>query len=212
MSLAATAIALPQANAVIDGSLSLQKNQVDESVTPKNVSVSQQKKDGFHIVINIPERKLTLFYGEQPVKRYDVGVGRAGFPSPLGQYNVIRKVVNPTWENPYRPQGVSQINPGKGNPLGTRWIGFKQDGKGEFGIHGTNAPHSVGKFVSHGCIRMRTYEAEELFRFVDLGASVELVYALAVVEQDNNKLTVSAFPDPYGKGKVTAEQVRRIND
>jgi lipoprotein-anchoring transpeptidase ErfK/SrfK len=63
------------------------------------------------------------------------------------------------------------VGPGKSNPVGTRWIGLSIKG---YGIHGTNVPSSIGKNVSHGCIRMRNRDVEELFTMVALGDQVEL--------------------------------------
>ncbi|PYU10291.1 MAG: hypothetical protein DMG29_17725, partial [Acidobacteria bacterium] len=56
-------------------------------------------------------------------------------------------------------------------PLGTRWLGLGQRG---YGIHGTNEPRSIGRNVSHGCIRMRNRDIEELFEMVRAGDVVEL--------------------------------------
>jgi lipoprotein-anchoring transpeptidase ErfK/SrfK len=43
-----------------------------------------------------------------------------------------------------------------------------------YGIHGTNVPGSIGKAASHGCIRMRNHDVEELFELVGVGVTVEL--------------------------------------
>jgi len=64
------------------------------------------------------------------------------------------------------------IGPGSSNPLGPRWIGL--DVKG-FGIHGTNRPDSIGKNASHGCIRLRNRDIEDLFARVKVGDHVSLV-------------------------------------
>jgi hypothetical protein len=48
-------------------------------------------------------------------------------------------------------------------------------GERGLGIHGTNAPKSIGKGASHGCIRMRKKDVEELFEIVRVGDSVELL-------------------------------------
>jgi lipoprotein-anchoring transpeptidase ErfK/SrfK len=63
------------------------------------------------------------------------------------------------------------VAPGKGNPLGTRWMGLTAKG---YGIHGTNAPKSIGKAASHGCIRVRASDLEELFDLVSVGIVVEI--------------------------------------
>ncbi len=161
------------------------------------------------IVINIPSRTLWLYSGNQIVKYFPVGVGRVGFQTPLGKYNVIRKVKNPGWENPYLPKGQVRIKPGEANPLGTRWIGFKEHNGGEYGIHGTDNPSSVGKLSSHGCVRMLVKDAEDLFERVQVGTPVEVIYDTALVRRKEDVVNVIVYPDPFGKGKPTVEQVRQ---
>jgi L,D-transpeptidase ErfK/SrfK len=118
------------------------------------------------IVVSIPDRKLVLLDGQRILKIYDVAVGKPSTPSPQGEFHVINRIPNPTW---YGPGKV--VGPGKDNPLGTRWLGLSERG---YGIHGTNAPRSIGKAASHGCIRMRARDLEELFALVDVGTNVEL--------------------------------------
>ena len=118
------------------------------------------------IVVSIPDRKLVLLEGERILKTYDVAVGKASTPSPRGEFRIINHVANPTWYGPDKP-----VPPGKNNPLGTRWMGLSVKG---YGIHGTNVPSSIGKAASHGCIRMRQHDLEELFELVEVGVTVEL--------------------------------------
>ena len=118
------------------------------------------------IVISIPDRKLVLMRGERVVKAYDVAVGKASTPSPTGEFRIATRIPNPTW---YGPGKI--VGPGKDNPLGTRWMGLGYRG---YGIHGTNVPSSIGQAASHGCIRMRQRDLEELFSLVDVGTTVEL--------------------------------------
>jgi hypothetical protein len=63
------------------------------------------------------------------------------------------------------------IPSGKGNPVGTRWIARSQKG---YGIHGTNAPKSIGRAASHGCIRLRNRDMEKLFGMLHVGDVVEI--------------------------------------
>jgi lipoprotein-anchoring transpeptidase ErfK/SrfK len=63
------------------------------------------------------------------------------------------------------------VAPGKNNPIGTRWMGLSKDG---YGIHGTNAPASIGHAASHGCIRMRQQDLEELFDLIPVGTAVKI--------------------------------------
>jgi len=118
------------------------------------------------IVVSLADRKLALLEGERVVKIYDVAVGKTSTPSPSGEFQIVTRVKDPTW---YGPKQV--VPPGKANPLGPRWLGLNAKG---FGIHGTNAPRSIGKAASHGCIRMRNQDVEELFDQVTAGTTVEL--------------------------------------
>ena len=119
------------------------------------------------IIVSIPDRKLVLLEDGKVKKIYDIAVGKKATPSPTGTFHVASRLKNPTWYGP----GVV-VPPGKGNPLGTRWMGLGYKG---YGIHGTNAPKSIGKAASHGCIRMRTSDAEDLFTQIEVGDEVELV-------------------------------------
>jgi lipoprotein-anchoring transpeptidase ErfK/SrfK len=123
------------------------------------------------IVVSLADRSLALFEGDRLVKSYDVAVGKPATPSPQGQFVVARRVANPTW---YGPDKI--VGPGKKNPVGTRWIGLNLKG---YGIHGTSVPSSIGKAASHGCIRMRNADVEELFELIDVGVPVELSTAPA---------------------------------
>ena len=118
------------------------------------------------IVVSILDRKLALVEDGRVVKVYRVAVGKLSTPTATGAFRIVRRLSNPAY---YQPGIV--IPPGKGNPLGTRWLGLDQPG---FGIHGTNEPGTVGRFASHGCIRMRNRDVEELFARVRVGDVVEL--------------------------------------
>ena len=118
------------------------------------------------VVVSIPDRKLALIDGDQVVSIYPIAVGAPVSPSPIGTFNVVTRVTNPTY---YRPGKV--IGPGAGNPIGTRWIGLSIKG---FGIHGTDDPRSIGFAKSHGCIRLRNQDVEQLFEQLRAGDVVEL--------------------------------------
>jgi lipoprotein-anchoring transpeptidase ErfK/SrfK len=118
------------------------------------------------IVVSVPDRKLVLLEGARVLRVYDVAVGKNSTPTPRGSFEIINRVPDPTW---YGPSGV--VAPGKQNPLGSRWMGLSVKG---YGIHGTNVPSSIGKAASHGCVRMRKQDVEELFDMVTVGTTVEL--------------------------------------
>jgi lipoprotein-anchoring transpeptidase ErfK/SrfK len=120
------------------------------------------------IIISIADRKLALVEDGRAVKIYPAAVGAEATPSPIGAFTIVTRITNPTWYGPHH----QIVPPGKSNPLGTRWMGLSRKG---YGIHGTNNESSVGHNVSHGCIRMRKADVEELFRMVDIGDVVEMV-------------------------------------
>ena len=119
------------------------------------------------IVVSFPDHKLALLEGDRVTKIYDVAVGAEVSPSPSGDYQIAKRLENPTYCKP----GVV-IGPGANNPLGPRWIGLSVKG---FGIHGTNQPDSIGKNASHGCIRLRNQDIKDLFARVQVGDHVSLV-------------------------------------
>ena len=127
---------------------------------------AEERRSQKRIVVSIPDRKLVLFDGDRVAKVYDVAVGKPSTPTPTGEFRIINHVPNPT----YYGSGTV-IAPGKDNPVGTRWMGLSAPG---YGIHGTNVPSSIGKAASHGCIRMRQQDLEELFELVNVGVTVEL--------------------------------------
>jgi len=119
------------------------------------------------IVVSLEDRKLALIEEGQVKKIYAVAVGRPSTPSPVGTFKIVRRVANPV----YHHDGKTVL-PGRGNPVGTRWMGLNLTG---YGIHGTNEPRSIGKAASHGCIRMRKADLEEIYTLVAIGDTVELI-------------------------------------
>ena len=119
------------------------------------------------IVVSLPDRKLAVVDGDASVVTvFPVAVGAPATPSPTGTFTVVNRIPNPTY---YKPGKV--IGPGDANPLGTRWIGLSEKG---YGIHGTDAPDTIGFAKSHGCIRLRNRDVERLFELVRPGDVVEL--------------------------------------
>jgi lipoprotein-anchoring transpeptidase ErfK/SrfK len=116
------------------------------------------------VVVSIPDRKLAVVEQGDVIATFQVAVGAAVTPSPTGEFQIVSRVSNPTY---YHAGKV--IPTGKDNPLGTRWLGLSQKG---YGIHGTNAPRSVGHAASHGCIRLRNRDMDKLFSLVRVGDAV----------------------------------------
>lgn len=119
------------------------------------------------IVVSLEDRKLALVENGQVTKVYSVAVGKPSTPSPVGEFTIERRAMNPTYHHDGRT-----VAPGPHNPVGDRWMGLSKAG---YGIHGTNEPNSIGKAASHGCIRMGKADIEDLYSRVEVGDQVEIV-------------------------------------
>lgn len=112
--------------------------------------------DNYSIVINIKNHRLTLIKNGVAYRSYPVAVGKASTPTPKGTFKIIN----------------TQLNPG--GPFGIRWLGLDAP-NGNYGIHGTNNPSSIGKNVSDGCIRMYNKDVLELSNLVSIGTIVKII-------------------------------------
>jgi lipoprotein-anchoring transpeptidase ErfK/SrfK len=118
------------------------------------------------VVVSVLDRKLAVLEDGDVIATFPVAVGAEASPSPTGEFQIVSRVSNPTY---YKPGTV--IPSGKDNPVGTRWVGLSQKG---YGIHGTNAPKSIGHAASHGCIRLRNRDMEKLFTMLRVGDVVQI--------------------------------------
>lgn len=118
------------------------------------------------VLVSLADRKLAILEDGSVIRVFPVAVGASLSPSPVGTFQIVSQIDHPTYYHP----GVV-IPAGRNNPLGPRWIGLSKKG---YGIHGTNDPRSVGKAASHGCIRMRNRDVEQLYRMVRVGDEVEI--------------------------------------
>lgn len=116
------------------------------------------------IVISIPDRQLAVLDNGQVLRIYPIAVGARSTPSPDGDFVIVNHAKDPTYRH-----GDMEMEPGKDNPLGSRWMGLNLKG---YGIHGTNVQSSIGKASSHGCFRMRKRDVEELYSLVEIGDTV----------------------------------------
>lgn len=110
----------------------------------------------YRITINTKTHTLTLFKNNIVYKTYKVAVGKPSTPTPKGTFKIINRAINP------------------GGPFGARWLGLNAP-FGDYGIHGTNNPSSIGKSISNGCIRMFNNQVIELSNLVSIGTIVRIV-------------------------------------
>lgn len=149
----------------------------------------------YSIQINTASRTLRLFDNGILIKEYPVAVGKPSTKTPLGNFEIRNKTVNPYWHN--KGNGVA---PGPRNPLGIRWMGLNAP-RGTYGIHGNNVPASISTFASGGCIRMFNNDVEQLYSLVGIKTPVQIIYEDIEVKQDKytDAPVLVVYPDAYKK-------------
>jgi lipoprotein-anchoring transpeptidase ErfK/SrfK len=126
------------------------------------------------IVVKTSERRLYFVTNEGTAIRYPVGVGRAG-QTWSGTAFIAGKYLKPGWSPPaiikQDKPSLPDLIPGGSphNPMGAAALTLSG---GEYAIHGTNAPASIGGFVSYGCIRMYNEDIMDLYDRVSYGTKV----------------------------------------
>ena len=120
------------------------------------------------LIINTKKNTLNYYVNYTLVKKFRCATGKASTPTPQRKTTIVNKIKN----RPFYKTGIPGGDPR--NPLGKRWMGLNIDGTqgSTYGIHGNNNEKSIGKNVSHGCIRMHNSEVEWLFDQVPLGTVV----------------------------------------
>jgi peptidoglycan hydrolase-like protein with peptidoglycan-binding domain len=160
------------------------------------------------ILIDTNKLTLTLYVNGQPYKTWPVAVGRPTSISPVGEWRVANKGVN------------------VGGPFGSRWMGLNVPW-GIYGIHGTNAPGSIGTRASGGCIRMHNRHVEELYPWVPVGTPVVIIgvepvlrfeqpvrpgMAGPLVVKVQSRMAIFGFDPGYADGRFKGESVTRLRE
>ncbi|MFC7681603.1 L,D-transpeptidase [Paenibacillus sp. GCM10028914] len=107
----------------------------------------------YRIIVDRSKYQLHLLDGDIVVKTYPIAVGKLATQTPPGNFTIVNKEPNP------------------GGPFGSYWLGLS---KPHYGIHGTNDPSSIGRSVSHGCIRMYNEDVNELASLVPIHTRVTI--------------------------------------
>jgi lipoprotein-anchoring transpeptidase ErfK/SrfK len=167
-------VAYPAFSAAIGALLYLFPTSIESAFAREVVSFSGGEAAGA-IVVRTNERKLYLVLGGGRALRYPVGVGRVG-QQWSGRAVVDGKHIKPDWQAPpdiarRNPKLAGVVIPGGSprNPMGAAALTLSG---GEYAIHGTNSPGSIGGFVSYGCIRMHNRDIMDLFGRVGIGTPV----------------------------------------
>jgi lipoprotein-anchoring transpeptidase ErfK/SrfK len=110
----------------------------------------------YSITIRTREHKLILYDGPTIIHTYTVAIGKDSTPTPKGTFKIINIAINP------------------GGPFGIRWLGLDAP-NGDYGIHGTNNPSSIGTNISNGCIRMYNKDVLDLSNYAKIGTIVHII-------------------------------------
>jgi L,D-transpeptidase ErfK/SrfK len=157
------------------------------------------KKLNEGVLINIPEYRLYFFQGDDSIKVYPVCIGLPTWRTPIGEFSITHKIKNPTW---YMPDEIAEkdkvkkeiVPPGPLNPLGDFWIGTDLR---HTGIHSTIIPMSIGRALSHGCVRLYPEDIEVLFPLTEVGMTGEVIYEPVKLTVREDSLFLEVYPDVY---------------
>jgi lipoprotein-anchoring transpeptidase ErfK/SrfK len=140
---------------------------------PELVGINGEYAPGT-IVVRTHERRLYLILDSGRAMRYPVGVGKSG-KQWEGTTKIDGKYLHPAWSPPDEVRrdkpNMPDVIPG-GSPRNPMGVAAMTLAGGEYAIHGTNVPNSVGGFVSYGCIRMLNDDISDLYQRVSIGTTV----------------------------------------
>ena len=148
----------------------------------------REQKDR-HIVLLRGRRRLLLLENGNLRLAFPVATGMPGWETPTGNFAVFQKIDQPVWVHPVTGERVEEQGPD--NPLGSHWIAFQRDCLGRdahdgdrwitikgcttTGFHGTPHRWTVGRAISHGCVRLYNEDVRRLYGQVKLGTQVTVL-------------------------------------
>ncbi len=175
------------------------------------------KSLGRGILINIPQRMLFFFADGRLVSHYPVALGRPSWRTPVGNFTVIAMRENPTWIVPESIQREMEaegkevetcLPPGADNPLGHYALDLSIPG---YRIHGTIAPASIYHFSTHGCVRLRPDDIEDLYTRVRVGEPGEIIYEpVMLASLPDGRIFLEVNRDTYRKMPEPSQAVHAL--
>lgn len=167
------------------------------------------------LIVDIADRTVYWFEGGALKARFPIAVGRnLRWSTPRGRFWLLERRRDPVWRVPPSIQAemraagravVTEVKPGPRNPLGKYFIAFSGGG---VGFHGTNAPGSVGRYATHGCMRMLPGDIERLYKETTDGTYVESVYEpISLAQDDEGRVWLEVHQDVYRGTKPTFSRI-----
>lgn len=152
------------------------------------------------IVINTAELRLYYFTGDGSMAMtFPIAIGDRDAATPTGLFRITSKQIRPVWIVPPSLRdkyGTKYIPPGSDNPLGNYWLGL---GHSRYGIHGSDMPWSIGRLVTHGCIRLYPEDLILLFERVSIGTPVKIIYEPVKIAVLKHGIYVEVHKDIYSR-------------
>lgn len=171
------------------------------------------------IVINIPEMRLYYFPKDQHYVRTEpMAIGRFDWMTPVMKSRVIEKTKDPKW---YVPESIKEMSarkgihlpdvvmPGPKNPLGKFSLRLADR---SYLLHGTNAPHTIGKRASSGCMRLYPEDIATLFQQVPVGTPVHIINEFAKLGWRNGVLYLEVHEPLHETARPEHEQIQFVAD
>ena len=162
---------------------------VSDADSMARVPADLLQRAGLQLVLDRQHRQVLVLHDGLLTRRFPAAVGTVGWETPSGRFRVMQMVKEPVWTHPVSGEllGPEEAT----NPLGSRWIGFHRDCKGRegwdgeqylaidgctvAGFHGTPYRWTVGRAVSHGCVRLYEENVQEIFEMVRVGTPVTVL-------------------------------------
>jgi lipoprotein-anchoring transpeptidase ErfK/SrfK len=129
-------------------------------------------EDVVNLLVKLKAKRVYVYKGEKIIARYPIAIGKKGWETPTGDWQVLEKIKNPSWTSFKTGKVLSRRVE---NILGARWIGFWTDQQDVIGFHGTSNLKSIGTAASHGCVRMYNRDVKALYKMVKVGTVVKVI-------------------------------------
>jgi lipoprotein-anchoring transpeptidase ErfK/SrfK len=151
------------------------KPDVAQVLSDLNINPDQPKAD--RVVVDKSEKLVRAFDKQgRLIAQFPATLGSDKDPLPLGDWKVTTIAYNPPFK--YQPklfwdveddEKEQMLPPGPNGPVGVVWIDLSRE---HIGIHGTNAPETIKRAESHGCVRLTNWDAARLTRMIGNGMEV----------------------------------------
>ena len=151
------------------------KPEVAQVLSDLNVHPDQPKAE--RVVVDKSDKLVRAYDKEgRLIAQFSATLGSDKDPLPLGNWKVNSVAYNPPFK--YQPklfwdveddEKEQMLPPGPNGPVGVVWIDLTRE---HVGIHGTNAPETIKRAESHGCVRLTNWDAARLTRMIGNGREV----------------------------------------